>query len=176
MAPRYPTLAIVLGTLAGVAIIAGSYSFHTVGPSVLRFDGVELNMTSVNGSHSVGPTEQNACNIAGSACPAELIGGTSYNFQIFLAGNFGSSPGVWANMTVTAPFSLELNPGMEGSLPTTYSSSTGLYTGGGHFLFDRGEFGGLNLVFTVPTGFHSNTSPLWLNATLVVQTTNQTIS
>ncbi len=184
---RRSLAAMLLGAVVGLALVGSATGFqlaHTT-PVVVRFGGVALDITYLNGSaHVFGATDQNACNeslaIGPSTpalrpdCPGALVGGVSYDLQFFVAGNAGSAPGLWTNWTVTAPFDFELNPNMYGWVPTTFSAVTGLYEGGGHFLYTAGEFSGWALVFTMPTTLHSPPSGLWLNATLMVEPTNQT--
>jgi len=173
------------GVIVGISLVGAVYGPHVSGPIQVRFDGVALTTTYLNGSSTLfGPAHQNACNetfpagpgwpSTGPDCPALLTGGTQYDLYFFETGNPGYSPGLWANMTVRAPFDFAVEPGVEGSIPTTYSAITGLYTGGANLLFDHGEWSGWGLVFTMPDSFPSHPSGLWLNATLTVQPTNQT--
>jgi hypothetical protein len=181
--PRLP-LAVVAGVLIGLALVAASYGLRAPAPTQVRFDGVALSIAYLNGSSEVfGPTDQNACNETlvigpGSSlapeCPKVLVEGTAYAVQFFMMGNGGTSPGLWANMTLTAPFNFTVDPGMMGQIPTTYSTSTGLYTGGENELYDQGSYSGIVFEFTMPTGFPSPAQGLWLHAALTVQPTNQT--
>ena len=189
MAGRHSVLTVAVGTLVAVTLVVGTYSSHVIGPITVRFDGVALHSVYLNNSSEympryIGPVEQNACDETFSLgpgspslrqdCPIQLVGGHSYDFGFFTVGNPGNSPGLWANMTVTAPFHFEVNPGLYGVIPTTYSNTTGLYEGGDHFLYGAGEWLGWVLVFTFPTALNSPLGGLWLNANLTIQPTNET--
>lgn len=180
---RHSVAAALLGAVVGITLAGSLTGLYLAEPVVVRFEGVALQVTYLNGSADIfGPTEQNACNetlpLLGPYgvphCPRLLVGGVSYDIQFFVIGDYGTSPGLWTTWTVTAPFDFELNPNMYGWVPTTHSAATGLYEGGGHFLYTVGEFTSWALVFTLPTTFHSPPSGLWLNATLLVEPTNQT--
>lgn len=177
--------AVIVGVIVATALVIGSFAFHTVPTTPVRLDGVEVNTTYLSGSASIfGPPSQNGCNqtfpmgqqwpTLRSICPTQLVGGDSYDAQIFVTGNPGNWPGLWANMTVTAPFNFTIDPEALGSLPTVLSSTTGLFEGGANLLFDSGEWMTWAMVFTVPQGFASPSGGLWLHATLTVQPTNQT--
>ena len=185
MAVRHSVLAIVLGVVAASAMVAGSYAGHAAGAHVVQFNGVRLDTVYLNDSPEVfGPAVQNACNESlptgpswpgfGPECPAQLVGGVSYDIVFFMIGHVGSLPGLWANMTVTAPFAFQVNPGTAGDIPTAYSGTTGLFESGDHFLYTGGEWMGWALVFTMPTRFSFPPGGLWLNASLTIQPTNQT--
>ncbi|MGP8146966.1 MAG: hypothetical protein ACLQAS_06100 [Thermoplasmata archaeon] len=185
MSARISAYAAVVGVIIGAAFVTVPLSIHGVPTTTVQFDGVEVNTTYLNGSASIfGPPSQNGCNqtfpigpqwpTASSNCPTQLVGGTSYDFSFFETGNPGSWPGLWANMTVMAPFNFTIDPGVLGSVPTTLSSATGLFEGGANELFDSGEYMGWALVFTFPQSFTSPSGGLWLHATLTVQPTNQT--
>lgn len=179
-------LAGLLGAVVGSALVLTALSApHVSGPIAVWFDGVALTTTYLNGSAQIfGPTSQNACNETLPVgpqwpnlhpdCPALLTGGTAYDLIFLDTGNPGYSPGLWTNITVTAPFNFSVDPGYIGQVPTSYSTSTGLYTGGSNMLFDQGEWIGSALVFTMPNDLSSPSTGLWLHATLVVQPTNET--
>jgi hypothetical protein len=185
VAARHSIVALVVGTIIATALVASSYSAHVAGPAAVKFDGVTLQILYLGGSpQTFGPAHQNACNETfptgpdwpsfGPECPGELVTGDSYDLQFFVTGDSGSSPGLWTNMTVSGPFEFEVNPQSQGTIPTSYSSTTGLYEGGQNQLYSAGEWSGWALVFTLPTTFTAPPAGLWLNASLTVQPTNQT--
>ncbi len=101
-------IAVFLAVIAGVAVVAGSYSTLVSGPTAVRLDGVALTITYLNGSLPIfGPTHQNACNESeptgyvgpwsppfGPDCPTELVQGNSYDLQFFITGNSDDSAGL----------------------------------------------------------------------------------
>lgn len=169
-----------------VALVAASFHTLSLTASTVRFDGVTMTITYRNGSALIfGPPSQNACDQTfpiGSPtshdtpdCPAQLVGGNSYDFAVFWTGNNGEWPGLWVNLTVTAPFNFTVNPQTAASIPTVFSPFTDLFQSGGDQLFDSGNWWSWNLVFTFPYVFPSPSGGLWLTATLTVDPTNQTI-
>lgn len=185
MTARSSAAAVIVGALVATSVVIVSLSYHP-GPTVVQFNGVSLHTTYFgNSSGAFGPADQNACNetyLAGwngpdmlPKCPQSLVGGTSYNLWFFTTGNPGKWPGLWINMTVSGPFYFEVNPQNYGYIPTTISNVTGLFEGGGHFLYDGGQYSGWDLLFTFPTNFASPVGGLWLSANLTVEPTNQTM-
>lgn len=184
MTARRSALALLVGALVAIVLVVGSYPAHVAGPNVVRFDGVALHIHYLNdSSQTFGPATQNACNetfpIGRTSppqpeCPKELVGGASYDLWFFETGNPGISPGLWANMTVAGPFFFQVNPGVYGDTPTTYSSANGTFVGGDHFLYGVGQWSGWDLAFTFPPTLTSPAGGLWMNANLTVQLTNET--
>jgi hypothetical protein len=184
---RGSLVAIFLGSLLGVALVVGSYSVPVQGPARVNLDGVALTVTYLNRSSSLfGPVEQNGCNETlpttsgwptfGPRCPAQLVVGTTYDLQFFVTGNPGSSPGLWVNMTVAAPFDFQLYPAPTDN-PTWLSNGSGLYEATQTQLYQMGQWSGWALVFTFPAALGPvgpNAGGLWLRASLTVQPTNQT--
>jgi hypothetical protein len=177
--------AVVIGVIIAAAMVTASFATHTTTASTVQFDGVAIATTYLNGSSPIfGPPSQNSCDESpslgtqwpgpGAGCPSQLVGGDSYDFAFFATGNPGSWPGLWANLTLTAPFNFTVNPGTAASIPTVLSRATGLFVGGGNQLFGAGEWWTWNLVFTMPQPYASPPGGLWLHATLTVQPTNQT--
>jgi len=182
---RISAFAFVGGVIIAAAIVTASMATYIAPVSSVRFDGVAIRTTYLNVSASIfGPPSQNACNqtfplgpqwpTGRPGCPSQLDVGQSYDFGIFVTGNPGSWPGLWANLTVSAPFNFSVNPGSAASFPTVFSKATGLFEGGGDQLFDAGSWWSWNLVFTFPPPSTSPPAGLWLNAALTVQPTNQT--
>ncbi len=185
MPARISALAVAVGVVVAAAVVIGSLATAATPRTTERFDGVAINITYLSGSSSIfGPASQNACDQTfppgpgspgfGPSCPTELIGGTSYNFAIFVTGNPGTWPGLWVNLSVSAPFNFTVNPWTAASNPTVPSHVNGLFEGGGDQLFDAGNWWSWNLVFTFPQTYASHPGGLWLHATLTVQPTNQT--
>lgn len=180
---RKVLLASVTVAVAVILFLLVSASLRSSPPPQVHLDGITLHITYLNGSSQLfGPPDQNACNETLHAfpgpppspdCPSLLIGGNPYEFGFFCTGNFGSSPGVWTNFTLSAPFAFAVDPGYIGQIPTTYSASTGLFTGGANMLFSQGEWICSSLEFTMPRSSPSSPTGLWLNATLAVQPTNE---
>lgn len=185
MMHRGPIIAIVVGLITATALIAGSYVSQASAPSVVRLNGVALDITYLNGSSPIfGPTVQNACNETDPAgpglpllvptCPSELVNGASYNVPFFVTGNPGHSPGLWTNMTVTAPFAFQLFPAPSGS-PNSASTARGDFEANQTFLYQVGAWTSWDMVFALPSSFGPVAGGLWLQATLTVQPTNQTL-
>ena len=62
MPSRGPVVAVIVALMAALALVGGTYSAYVAGPTIVRFDGLALNITYGNGSSGVyGPPEQNAC-------------------------------------------------------------------------------------------------------------------
>jgi hypothetical protein len=185
MRSRTPSVAAILGVIAAVALVSGTYLVYVAPPTVVRFDGVALNTTYGSGSPEYfGPPVQNACNETLSpergiplspSCPTQVIQGDSYDIVFYVAGHAGSSPGLWVNMTMVGAFVFEVNPGTLGNIPTTYSTATGLYQGGADELFTGGEYMGWGLVFTLPNSYKVPAGGLWFSANVTIQPTNQTL-
>jgi hypothetical protein len=181
---RDSLIAVVIGSIAGIALVAISYSPYVAPSNMVRFDGVALSTTYLNGAPEYfGPPVQNSCNETVSSesyidlspsCPSQVVRGGSYNIIFYVAGYAGSSPGLWVNMTTLGSFVFEVNPGTEGNIPTTYSTAAGLYQGGAHQLFTGYEYMGWDLQFTLPNSYRAPAWGFWFNATVTVQPTNQT--
>jgi hypothetical protein len=182
---RNSLAAVILGVIAASALVTASYATAVSKPAAVHVDGVELKITYLNGASPLfGPTEQNACYETvplpigdptfGPECPSQIVAGSSYDLQFFVTGNPGDSPGLWANMTVAAPFSFQLFPAPSNH-PTTYSNQSGLFQSNQSMLYDNGEWTSWALVFTFPVAPSSAPGGLWLDATLTIQTTNHTL-
>jgi len=187
---RVSALAVVIGVITAAAVVTVSLTAHvSAAPVNVQFDGVALTLTYLNRFSPIfGLPNQtwNACletlpstppwpgSALGPGCPNQLIRGSSYDFAFFVTGNPGYSPGLWVNLTLTAPFNFSVNPGSAAAFPTVFSNSSGLFEGGGDQLFDTGSWWGWDLVFTFPQTFESPPGGLWLHATLTVQPTIQT--
>jgi len=185
MTARRAVVALAVGAIVGVVVVAGSFQPLGASPARVSFDGIQLQVTYLNGSSQVfGPVDQNACNETlhmpsgpplTPECPAALVDGSSYSFEFYWTGDpVGFSPGLWTNFTITAPFNFTVDPGYIGSVLTSYSTTLGVYVGGANMLFSGGEYIGSALVFNMPNNLHPASPVLWLHGTLSVQPTNET--
>jgi len=185
MTARRAVVALAVGAIVGVAVVAGVIEPPGTVPATIRFDGLQLQVTYLNGSSPLfGSVEQNACNQTllmpfgpplTPACPVSLVDGNPYDLVFYWTGDpVGFSPGLWTNFTITAPFNFTMDPGYIGSIPTIYSTTLGAYVGGANMLFSGGEYIGSALVSNLPTNFPPASPGLWLHGTLSVQPTNET--